>query len=322
MVFDSNKTTNFYFLYIFPIFTLKKLHLCKINILILLPTSGGSPLRFKKIFGEEENKDLLLDFIQTLLPEKRNITTINYLKTEKLGRANTERKAIFDLYCENDKGEKFIVELQRAEQEYFKERSIYYATFAIQEQAQKGNGATYRWNYNWQGVYTIAIMDFSFVQSLHTDVKTEVVLYDQTHKKVFSDKLQFIYLEMDKFDKSIEELDSYYEKWLFILKNLHLLDEIPANLREKSFQKVFQIAEIAKYNAKERQKYEDSLKYYRDIENSLELKYVEGKEEGLKEGLLKTARKMEKEGFTVAQIIKITGLTEAEIKKTNITHKK
>lgn len=107
---------------------------------------------FKKLFGEEENKDLLLDFIQTLLPEKQNITTINYLKTEKLGRAATERKAIFDLYCENDKGEKFIVELQRAEQEFFKERSIYYATgrhsaFAIQEQAKKG-----KWDYSWQGV--------------------------------------------------------------------------------------------------------------------------------------------------------------------------
>lgn len=273
---------------------------------------------FKKIFGEEGNKDLLLDFIQTLLPEKRNITKITYLKTEKLGKANTERKAIFDLYCENDKGEKFIVELQRAEQEYFKERSIYYATFAIQEQAQKG-----KWDYNWQGVYTIAIMDFSFIHSPYTEVKTEVVLYDQTHKAVFSDKLRFIYLEMNKFDKNIDELENYYEKWLLILKNLHLLDEIPANLREKSFQKVFQVAEIAKYNAKERQKYEDSLKYYRDIENSLELKYVkgkeeglkEGKEEGLKEGLLKTARNMKKEGFTVAQIIKITGLTENEIKK-------
>lgn len=106
-----------------------------------------------------------------------------------------------------------------------------------------------------------------------------------------------------------------YEKWLFILKNLSLLDEIPAKLREKSFQKVFKVAEIAKYNAKERQKYEDSLKYYQDIENSLELKYVKGKEEGLKEGLLTTARNMKKEGFTIAQIIKITGLTEGEIKK-------
>jgi predicted transposase/invertase (TIGR01784 family) len=234
---------------------------------------------FKKLFGEEANKDLLLDFIQTLLPDKQTITTITYLKTEKLGRATTERKAIFDLYCENDKGEKFIVELQRAEQDYFKERSIYYATFAIQEQAKKG-----KWNYDWQGVYTIAIMDFEFTTPLHKNVKSHVVLYDQENKTLFSDKLQFIYLEMSKFDKTIDELNGHYEKWLFILKNLHLLDEIPAKLRSKAFLKLFQIAEIAKYNPKERQNYENSLKYYRDMENSLDLKYEKGKKEGLKKG--------------------------------------
>jgi predicted transposase/invertase (TIGR01784 family) len=284
---------------------------------------------FKKIFGEEANKDLLLDFIQTLLPEKQTITTITYLKTEKLGRASTERKAVFDLYCENDKGEKFIVELQRAEQEYFKERSIYYSTFAIQEQAKKGI-----WDYNWQGVYTIAIMDFSFTNTLHASVKTEVVLYDLENKSIFSDKLRFIYLEMNKFDKTIDELESYQDKWLFLLKNLAYLDSIPVKLREKIFQKVFQIAEIAKYNPKERQNYENSLKHYRDMENSLDLKFKKGlkkgeelglkkgeelglkkgEEVGLKKGLLNTAKNMKTKGFSIADIVALTGLTEEEIK--------
>ncbi|MFY7789032.1 MAG: Rpn family recombination-promoting nuclease/putative transposase [Thermoflexibacteraceae bacterium] len=266
---------------------------------------------FKKIFGEEENKDLLIDFIQTLLPEKSNITTINYLKTEKLGRAITERKAIFDLYCENDKGEKFIVELQRAEQEYFKERSIYYSTFAIQEQAKKGNGATIRWDYNWQGVYTIAIMDFSFTQSLHKNVKTQVVLYDEENKMIFSDKLKFIYLEMEKFNKNIDELTTHYEKWLFLLKNLHLLDKIPNELREKAFQKVFNVAEIAKYKPQDRQKYEDSLKHYRDMENSLEVQYKAGAKDTKKEVALKAIAK----GFDNDTITDLTGLDIAQIEK-------
>jgi predicted transposase/invertase (TIGR01784 family) len=259
---------------------------------------------FKKIFGEEANKDLLLDFIQTLLPEKKNITSINYLKTEKLGRAATERKAIFDLYCENDKGEKFIVELQRAEQDYFKERSIYYATFAIQEQAQKG-----KWNYNWQGVYTIAIMDFSFTNSPHNNVKTQVVLYDEENKMLFSDKLKFVYLEMTKFNKSLDELDSHYDKWLYLLKNLAFLDEIPTKLRDKVFQKVFQIAEIAKYNPKERQHYENSLKYYRDMENSLDLKYAKG----LQDKTLEIVKNAIAEGLPNHLITKLTGLSIGEI---------
>ena len=290
-----------------------------------MPTKYINPFTdfgFKKIFGEEDNKELLVDFIQTLLPDKKNITSITYLKTEKLGRAATERKAIFDLYCENDKGEKFIVELQRAEQDYFKERSIYYATFAIQEQAEKG-----KWDYNWQGVYTIAIMDFSFTNSAHKHVKTEIVLYDQENKTVFSDKLKFIYLEMKKFDKSIDELENYFEKWLYLLKNLAFLEEIPAKLREKAFQKVFQIAEIAKYKPQERQNYENSLKYYRDMENSLDLKYAkglkegkeeglkEGKEEGLKEGQLNIARNMKTLGLDWQVIQETTNLSKEEIEK-------
>ncbi len=269
---------------------------------------------FKKIFGEESNKDLLIDFIQTMLPDKQNITTINYLKTEKLGRASSERKAIFDLYCENDRGEKFIVELQRAEQDYFKERSIYYSTFAIQEQAKKG-----KWDYNWQGVYTIAIMDFSFAHSPHTNVKTEVVLYDLENKVVFSDKLKFIYLEMSKFNKTIDDLVSYEDKWLFLLKNLAYLESIPEKLRDKIFQKIFQIAEIAKYKPQDRQNYENSLKYYRDMENSLDLKYAKGKEEGREEGReeekLQMARNMISEGFSVEQIAKVTGLMATIIKQ-------
>jgi predicted transposase/invertase (TIGR01784 family) len=162
-------------------------------------------------------------------------------------------------------------------------------------------------------------MDFAFTSSTHQNVKTQVVLYDEENQTIFSDKLKFVYLEMTKFNKSIDELENYYEKWLYLLKNLAFLDEIPNKLREKAFQKVFQIAEIAKYNPKDRQSYENSLKYYRDMENSLDLKYAKGKEEGLKEGLkeglLQTARNMQVEGFSATQIAKITGLTEIEIKE-------
>jgi predicted transposase/invertase (TIGR01784 family) len=94
---------------------------------------------FKKLFGEEINKDLLIDFLNELLKGKTEIKNLTYLKTEQLGASALDRKAIFDLYCENEKGEKFIVELQKVRQEYFKDRSIYYATFPIQEQAIRGD---------------------------------------------------------------------------------------------------------------------------------------------------------------------------------------
>ncbi|MET3047659.1 Rpn family recombination-promoting nuclease/putative transposase, partial [Flavobacterium covae] len=84
---------------------------------------------FKKIFGEEASKNLLIDFLNALLPEYDQIKELSFKNTEQLGQSDLDRKAIYDIYCENEKGEKFIVELQKAKQNYFKERTIYYSTF-------------------------------------------------------------------------------------------------------------------------------------------------------------------------------------------------
>lgn len=93
---------------------------------------------FKKIFGEEPNKDLLLDFLNELLwNEQGEIKSLSYIKNEQLGTTGLDRRAIFDLYCENERGEKFIVELQKARQDFFKDRTVYYSTFPIREQAQQ-----------------------------------------------------------------------------------------------------------------------------------------------------------------------------------------
>ncbi len=113
---------------------------------------------FKKLFGEEPNKDLLLDFLNELLKEEQGeIVNLTYLKNEHLSSSENDRKAIFDLYCENEKGEKFIVELQKSKQNFFKDRTVYYSTFPIREQAKRNN-----WNYELKAVYTIAILDFVF----------------------------------------------------------------------------------------------------------------------------------------------------------------
>ena len=126
---------------------------------------------FKKLFGEELNKDLLLDFLNELLKEEQGqIKDLTYLKTEHLGLTESDRKAIFDLYCENERGEKFIVELQKSKQNFFKDRTVYYSTFPIREQAEKGE-----WNYNLKAVYCIGILDFTFDDYKTEPEKSEVV---------------------------------------------------------------------------------------------------------------------------------------------------
>lgn len=277
---------------------------------------------FKKIFGSEENKEILLDFLNTLLPEVQTIIDLQYLNSERIGNSTLERKAIYDLYCENDKGEKFIVELQRASQDFFKERSIFYAARAVDQQAEKGE-----WDYEWKAVYTIAIMNFEFSGMGHDNVVSDVVLYDQLNHLKFSDKLRFIYLEMPKFNKTEEELETNFDKWLYLLKNIGRLDSVPKRLQRILFQRVFQLAEYSNYDKKTRDEYEESLKEYRDYYNTLHSAEKKARQEGLEEGMekgkiegenkkaIEIAKKMLLQGLDLSLIQSVTGLTEAEIKK-------
>ena len=265
---------------------------------------------FKRLFGEEPNKDLLLDFLNELLKEEQGqITELTYLKNENLSTTELNRKAIFDLYCTNERGEKFIVELQKTKQKFFKDRTLYYSTFPIREQAVIGSD----WNFELKKVYTIAILDFVFDEDQNepNKLRYDIKLTDIQTKKVFYDKLTFIYLEMPKFNKVAEDLETRFDKWLFILKNLHKLERVPDKLKENIFLKLFETAEIAKFSQSEYQEYEDSLKYYRDIKNSLDT----AREEGERKKQIEIARTGLKEGLLVEIIMKLTGLSKEEIEK-------
>jgi predicted transposase/invertase (TIGR01784 family) len=275
---------------------------------------------FKKIFGEEANKDLLIDFLNELLTDKGKIIDLTYLKSEHLGTTELDRKAIFDLYCETDKGEKFIVEMQRAKQDYFKDRSLYYITFPIQEQAVKGD-----WSYKLSPVYSVAIMDFVFDHTQHDKLLHDVWLMDRPTQKVFYEKLRFLFIEIKKFEKNLSDCHTHFEKWLYVLKNLSRLDELPAALQEEIFTKLFKVASIASYDPKQLQAYRDSEKNYLDFMSSLKTSFKEGLVEGEKVGIergkiegkieekIEIALAMKAEGFTTAQIAKITGLSKDEI---------
>jgi predicted transposase/invertase (TIGR01784 family) len=268
---------------------------------------------FKKLFGEEPNKDLLLDFLNELLKEEQGqIKDLTYLKTEHLGTTDIDRKAIFDLYCENEKGEKFIVELQKSKQNFFKDRTVYYSTFPIREQAKRAD-----WDYELKAVYTIAILDFVFDSGKNEPEKYryDVKLSDIETKKIFYDKLTFIYLEMPKFKKSVDELENRFEKWLYVIKNLNRLERIPDKFREKIFEKLFETAEIAKFTPEQVRSYEDSLKYYRDLKNSLDTAKTEGRTEGITEGKTVVAIAMLKDNEPIEKIARFTGLTRNQIEK-------
>ncbi len=264
---------------------------------------------FKKLFGTEPNKDILIDFLNELLrKDEGEITKLQYLSKEQLGRVIDDRKAIFDIYCENEKGEKFIVEIQKAKQNYFKDRSIYYSTFPIQQQAAKG-----KWNFQLKSVYTVGILDFIFDEDKNDKevFHHEVQLFDKQTRKVFYDKLTYVYLEMPKFKKTENELETHFDKWLFVLKNLEDLTGRPAALQEKVFKKLFKQAEIANYSDEEYTEYEDSLKAYRDLKNCMDTSFSEGKTEGK----IEMARSMKQKGIDIATITEVSGLPRKSIEQ-------
>ena len=251
---------------------------------------------FKKLFGTEMNKELLISFINSLFNGKEVVKDLTYLNTEHLGARELDRKAVFDVYCENEKGEKILVEMQKAEQQFFKDRSLYYATFPIREQAERGD-----WDYSLKAVYVIGILNFNIDDDNGSYFHHEVQLTDQRTKEVFYDKLTFIYLEMPKFNKTEEELDGMFEKWLFVLRNLSRLLERPQALQERVFTKLFEAAEIAKFTKTEYEAYEESLKVYRDWQNTIRTAInkglAEGREKGLAEGLAEGMEKGLAEGM-------------------------
>jgi predicted transposase/invertase (TIGR01784 family) len=264
---------------------------------------------FKKLFGEEASKPLLLDFLNALLPQEKNIVELIFKNTEQLGQIDSDRKAIYDIYCQNERGEKFIVELQKAKQNYFKERTVYYSTFPIREQAEKGN-----WNYDLKAVYCIGILDFTFDDYTTEPEKNEVVhtvkLKDQ-NGNVFYDKLTYIYLEMPNFKKAEIELITALDKWLYFIKYLEDFQNIPQIFKNNIFTKALETAELAKLNSSDFNNYENSLKIYRDLKGVIDTAYDEGK----LEGKLEIARAAKKMGMTIQDISKLTGLAPEDIDK-------
>ena len=269
---------------------------------------------FKRIFGTKPNKDLLINFLNSLFDGFQVIKDVKYLNSEHVGDVFAERKAIFDVYCENEHGEKFIVEMQNAYQAYFKDRSLFYSTFPIREQAPKGND----WDFKLNHVYTVALLNFSMNEDAFDKekIRHHVQLCDTATHKVFYDKLEFIYVEIAKFNKTLEQLDTLYEKWLYALKNLYKLTQRPKELCDKVFDRLFEEAEIAKFTPQEMREYEASKKAYRDIKNSIDTAKQEGLAEGIEIGMKKGKAEGKHEANTeTAQRLLAMGLSTEQVAK-------
>ena len=299
---------------------------------------------FKRLFGTEMNKELLISFLNALFHDK-DIRDVSYLNSEQLGDSEDDRRSVFDVYCEDAQGDKFVVEMQNVYQEFFKDRSVYYATIPIRDQGKKGD-----WDFELKAVYTVGVLNFCLTDDPGHYVH-EVKLVDLGTKEVFYDKLTFAYIEIPKFNKDEEHLETMWDKWMFVLRNLsHLMDRPPA-LQERVFTRLFEQAEIAKLSKTELRNYTYGMDTLRDYKNGLATAKKQGialgrqegihlgrqegihlgRQEGIalgtekgialgkEEGIALTSRKialsLKEMGMSVPDIIKATGLSAEEIKK-------
>lgn len=276
---------------------------------------------FKKLFGEEGSKDLLLDFLNQLLPSHHQIKELSFKNPENLAETIDERKAIFDIYCESPTGEKFIVEMQKAKMHFFKDRSLFYSTSPIRQQAQKGV-----WNFELLPVYFIAILDFKYDEKEEErKFRRDVCLKDQDGD-VFYDKLHFKFLQMPLFNKQEHELETHFDKWVYFLKHLEDFDHIPAILNEPIFQKGFEIAEMSHLDSDQYDAYLKSRISYNEEKAVLDTAFDDGKKEGIEEGKIEgekakavdVAKTMLEKGFDIDTIAEITKLQPAEIEALNL----
>ena len=269
---------------------------------------------FKLLFGTEPNKDITLELINALLQGKEVIRSLTLLPPEQLGDTMEDRRSVFDVYCENEQGDKIIIEMQKADQQWFKDRSVYYSSFPIRSQGEKG-----RWRFGLKAVYTIGILDFVFDEDKEDNVYYHhvVKLMDVNKKEVFYEKLTYIYLEMPKFQKTEAELETMTDKWLYALKNLPRLLERPTALQERIFKKFFDVAEIGNLSKEEYAKYFESEKIYYDNDGAIRTAEAKGRAEGRAEGerknALEVAKRMKEKGMSASVIAELTRLGEEDI---------
>jgi predicted transposase/invertase (TIGR01784 family) len=269
---------------------------------------------FKKIFSSEPNKDLLIAFLNEVFRGRKHIVDLVYNKNEYHGDLKDEGAAIFDLLCTGDRGEQFLIEIQRAKQGYFKERALFYTSRLISDQAPKGKRNA--WGYNIAEVYFIALLeDFTLDDTPQDKYLHDICLCDRDTGEIFYNKLGYTYIELIKFVKKGNELDTDLDRWLYVLKNMSQMDKIPVYLRKPIFEKLFNIAAYINLTKEEKTMYDSSLKYKWDNKNVMDYAVSTAKAEGEYKKALDIAREMKKDGFPVAQISKFTKLSIEEIEK-------
>ena len=251
-----------------------------------------------------------------MLVGERCVKDIHFLDKELLPEFEKDRGLIYDIYCTDETGEQFIVEMQNKEHVNFRERTLFYLSQAIARQGEKGAS----WRFSLKAVYGVFFLNFSLTD-LPRKLRTDIVLSDRDSHELFTDKMRFIFLELPSFNKEESECETDFERWIYVLKNMETLQRLPFKARNAVFQRLEQIVDIASMSKEDRVKYDESIKVYRDrlaiMEFERQKGMAEGMQKGKAEGVIESkqeiARNLKQMGLAVEDITKATGLAPDDI---------
>ena len=261
---------------------------------------------FKRLFGTEVNKDILIEFLKVIFPDA-GITDISYIPTEQLGMMEEDRKAVFDVLCRTEDGREFLVEMQRGMQSHFFERALFYTSFPIMKQgrkslAEENSGVRKPWNFSLDGVFFLGVLNFGYRED--DRIEHRYKLREVSTGEVMTDKLEFVFVEVAKFGKGEDELETDLDRWLYMLKNLSRLLERPAALRDRIFGRIFDVAEIASLDDADKKNYVNAMNTERDTYNQIEY----AREQGERKRALAIAKNFLKMGIPCENVAEATGL--------------
>jgi len=270
-------------------------------------------LAFKKIFGDDRHKSILISFLNSVLDFKGeqtivNVTLANPYQVPKIPEL---KETILDIKATNQKGEEFIVEMQKKDLGNFAKRSLYYTSKAYVAQLPKGN------NYlELKRVYFIGLLNFNIFEN-ESYISRHLIINQETGTQDLED-FEFSFIELPKFNKSLEELETILDKWIFFIKNANDLTMIPQSYQSiEPLKDAFNIATQTTWNKKELEVYEYmALKEFDEI-NAIETAQRKGIEKGKIEGKLEGKLEIAKNLLDVLDIKTIalkTGLSIEEIK--------
>ena len=275
-----------------------------------------SDIAFKKLFANQAKKAILMSFLNSVLNRQEGEKIIDVTITDPYNNPDTEwlKLSIVDVRCVDQAGKNYIVEVQARYQKNYPERSQYYASLAIARQLQ--NRQQYL---EIMPVVFVGILDFELFQgtdciSHHKILNTKSFKCDLTH-------LEFHFIELPKFKKTLEQLQTVEEKWLYLLRHASELQKIPTQLKNPfELEEAFETLEQGNMSPEELYAYDRFIDAQRVEFDVL----LSAKEKGLEEGLQKGLQEGEKKAklaiaqqllqhMDVKHVAKLTGLSVQEV---------